>query len=202
MRMYKVSLAGLGLLAAAVCVWSIVGDNPPAMAQSGTRGIPRGSGVRGGTAGPYYGAPTRRAPQTFEEKFWSYLQRNGYVNWAPWPGQSDDFYPGQSPHGAFLKMYLNRKAAGNPTNPPPGSIIIKENYSPDHKLMAVTVMYRVAGYDPEHKDWYWVKYLPDGTVARTPPDKGSMPIAGRFPSCIECHASAEGGDYLFANDAK
>ena len=54
--------------------------------------------------------------------------------------------------------------------------------------------------NPEHGDWFWVKYLPDGSVARTPADKGNKPIKGRFASCIECHASADGDDYVFAND--
>ncbi len=98
-------------------------------------------------------------------------------------------------------MYVNRIASGDPKALPHGSIIIKENYGKDQKtLMAITVMYRVKGYDAAHNDWYWVKYNADGTVARTPADKGSMPIAGKFKSCIDCHSSAGGDDYYFAND--
>jgi hypothetical protein len=59
-------------------------------------------------------------------------------------------------------------------------------------------MYRVKeGYDPENHDWYWVKYLPNGEVDKT--DDG-MPIAGKVKGCIQCHASAAGGDYIFMND--
>ena len=149
------------------------------------------------------GSAVRRAPASFESKFWVYLQSVQYQNWAPAAGQGLDAYPGVSPHGAFLKMYLNRIAAADPKNLPFGSIIIKENYGKDKKtLMAVTVMYRVKDYDPDHKDWYWVKYNPDGTVARTPPDKGSKPIAGKFKSCIDCHAKAAGDDYYYGNDKK
>ena len=84
---------------------------------------------------------------------------------------------------------------------PIGSIIVKENYGEDKKtLMAITVMYRARGYDREHKDWFYIKYNPDGTVAKTPANKGSKPIYGRFSSCINCHEGAAGGDYLFAND--
>jgi len=61
-------------------------------------------------------------------------------------------------------------------------------------------MYRSKGYDPDNNDWYYVKYQPDGTVAMTPPEKGNQPIQGRFQSCIECHSSADGGDFVFAND--
>ena len=66
--------------------------------------------------------------------------------------------------------------------------------------MAITVMYRTRGFDPQHNDWYWVKYNPDGTVARTPAAKGSKRISGKFKSCIDCHSGAKGDDFYFAND--
>ena len=122
----------------------------------------------------------RQDNRSFEDRFWSYLQDQKYTNWAPVPGKSDGYSEGQSPHGAFLKMYLNRTAAGNPKELPNGSIIIKENYGPDKKtLMAVTVMYRTKGYNPVAGDWYWAKYNPNGTIAKMPPEKGSMKIAGK-----------------------
>lgn len=155
-----------------------------ALAQSGSRG-----------------SGSRIVEPTFESKFWDYLRKVQYENWAPGPGQGLDFYPGKSPHGAHLKMYLNRVAAADPGKFPYGSIIVKENYDKDKKLAAITVMYRpVKGYDPDHNDWYWVKYNPDGTVARTPATEGSTPIAGKVKGCIDCHSSAKGGDYYFAND--
>jgi len=142
---------------------------------------------------------TRERP--FPARFWDYLAEAHYENWAPAPGQGLDVYPGQAPHGAFLKMYLNRVAASDPKNLPYGSIIVKENYGKDKTtLMAVTVMYRVKGFDPEHNDWYWVKYNRDGSVAQTPPGKGRKPIAGRFKSCIDCHSGAQGNDLVFVND--
>jgi len=148
-----------------------------------------------------------QAGENFEARFWNWLQDSKYKNWAPVPGKSGDAYPGKSPHGMFLKMYLNRTAAGNLGNLPHGSILVKENYGKDKKtLMAVTVMYRTKGYDSKHNDWYWVKYMPDGSVAKVP----SMPkfpkkmwgksIAGRFPSCIMCHGGADGKDFAFVND--
>ena len=141
------------------------------------------------------------ARQPFEAQFWNYLQQANYKNWAPAPGQNGDFYEGQSPHGAFLKMYLNRTAIANAKNLPNRSIVIKENYGPDKKtLMAVTVMYRSKGYDPAHNDWYWIKYNPDGTVAKAPPAMGSMPLAGKVNGCIKCHGDADCGDFAFLND--
>lgn len=47
---------------------------------------------------------------------------------------------------------------------PVGSIVMKENYSPDKKLMAHTVMYKVKGYIPQGGDWFWAKYAPDGKI--------------------------------------
>lgn len=45
---------------------------------------------------------------------------------------------------------------------PGNSFIIKENYRPDKTLAAVTVMYRVKGYDADAGDWFWAKYAADG----------------------------------------
>ena len=52
------------------------------------------------------------AKETFESKFWRYLNDARFREWAPVAGTSGDAYEGQSPHGAMLKMYLSRKAAG------------------------------------------------------------------------------------------
>ena len=138
----------------------------------------------------------------FEAKFWDYLVSAKYVNWAPVPGKSDDATEGASPHGAFLKMYLNRTAAGRPKELPNGSMVVKENYGPDGKtLMAITVMYRSKGYNPEAGDWYWVKYNADGTVAKAPPEMKSMPLAGKPMGFIKCHGEgAAGKDFAFFND--
>lgn len=184
------SAVGLGLVMLSLA-WHFGAQ--PATAQSGTRG----GGVRQGGGGN--GAA--RAGDTFESRFWNFLQQARYQNWAPAPGQNADPVPSQAPHGAFVKMYLNRTAIAEPDKLPHGSVIVKENYGPDGKaLMAVTVMYRSQGYDPEHNDWYWVKYRPDGTVDTTPPEMGSMPVAGRFPMCIDCHSSADGKDFAYVND--
>ena len=98
-------------------------------------------------------------------------------------------------------MYLNRTAIANSNNLPHDSILIKENYGQDKKtLMAITVMYRAKGYNPEAGDWYWVKYNPNGTVAKAPPEKGSMPLQGKLKGCIKCHGGADGKDFAFVND--
>ncbi len=49
-------------------------------------------------------AAQERAARSYEAKLWDWLQGAKYNNWAAGPGQNGDFYPGESPHGAFLKM--------------------------------------------------------------------------------------------------
>ena len=143
---------------------------------------------------------TRGAKQAHYDTLWNWLQRAGYTSWTGLDGTPPDFQEGQSPHGALIKVYLSPRTAANPNDPPIGSVIVKENYNPDGKLMAITAMHRSPGYDPRHGDWYYAKYMPDGTIATTPPEMKSMPIAGRFKMCVECHSGAGGDDFAFFND--
>ena len=68
---------------------------------------------------------------------------------------------------------------------------------------AVTVMFqRESGYDDDNKNWYWAKYLADGSLDKNP--KG-MELAGRVAKgadagCIACHSGADGEDYEFLRD--
>ena len=138
-------------------------------------------------------------PKTFEQKMWSYIKSARYQQWAP-AGDIGDFRESDRPHGALVKTYINRTAAGNSAKLPHGSIVIKENYSPEKKLMAITLMHRAKGYNPDANDWYWIKYNPDGTTATMDTANGKMAIAGKAKGCIECHSGADGGDYSFFND--
>jgi len=118
-------------------------------------------------------------------------------------------YPGVEPHGMMLEtFYTNATVNGHS-----GELIVKRNYGPegvaeDEVLMdpakhlgAVTVMFRrEAGYDADNQDWYWVKYLPDGTLDKNP---AGMQLAGRVgkgadAGCIACHKGED--DYLFTTD--
>lgn len=183
--------------------WVVVAVAAAAVLIASLRLVEAQSGSRRGGSGtrrPGAGGSTQRRPvrESYESRFWNWLQSVQYQNWSPMPGQTADAYPGESPHGARLKMYVNRTAASDPESLPTGSVLIKENYAEDGEtLMAVTVMYRSKNYDPEHGDWYWVKYEPDGRVSRT--DEGK-PIAGHVQKCAECHSAAAGGDFSFAND--
>lgn len=119
-------------------------------------------------------------------------------------------YTGTHPHGAILDTIDARVSVGSDS----GAVIIKRNYGgdgvsknavanePDKFLKAVTVMFKRPGYDAETKDWFWVKYAPDGTVLKNP--KG-IPLAGKVgkdanAGCVACHKAAPGGDLVFNHD--
>lgn len=116
-------------------------------------------------------------------------------------------YPGTDPHGMMLEtFYTDATVDGHA-----GALVIKRNYGPEgvtvdqvlgsreEHLAAVTIMFRRSeGYAPDSGDWFWAKYLPDGTLDQTP---GGAPMAGKVQGCISCHSGAEGDDYLFTTDA-
>lgn len=121
-------------------------------------------------------------------------------------------YEGIEPHGLMLETFYTRATiAGHD-----GALVVKRNYGPEGvtadqvlsdrmgHLAAITVMFRRAeGYDEETGNWFYAKYLPDGSVE---PNPAGVPLAGLVgkggdAGCIPCHASAGGGDYLYTTDA-
>ena len=131
-------------------------------------------------------------PEAKGDALHQYLMDEDYTTWELWPG-SKDFYEGTEPHGALLTTYVNGKALkaiNDGAALPDGSIVVKENYSPNKELAAVTVMYKRAGFDADNDDWFWLKYGPEGDVQ----------AEGMVDGCINCHNDAEGEDYLFLND--
>ena len=190
-------MTGKREIAAASLLVSVIGLASIALAQSGTRSYPapRSSSPRPHSQQTQGSAAKAEAP--FEERFWNYLQQAQYRNWAPLPGVSGDAYDGNSPHGDKVKLYANRTAAAGARALPVGSILVKENFdATGTKLMAVTVMYRSEGFNPDGGDWHWTKYEPDGVLSTM---KG-MRITGKVGMCIDCHRSAGGGDFVFTND--
>ncbi len=118
-----------------------------------------------------------------------------YRQWRLWP-EKGELYPAEEPHGAFLTTYVNDRAhsaiTGRKGAIPARSIIVKENYDADKNLVALTVMYKVAGYNPEEGDWFWAKYLADGTID----------LEGKVPGCIECHGLVRANDFIYTSDLK
>jgi len=121
-------------------------------------------------------------------------------------------YAGIEPHGFLLETFYEEATVDGHT----GTLVVKRNFGPegvetdtvigdpDGSLAAVTIMFqREAGYDEENQNWYWVKYLPDGSLDQNP---AGMQLAGRVgkgadQGCIACHVGAGGDDYLFTTDA-
>ena len=114
-----------------------------------------------------------------------------YTRWRMWPGKSA-FYEGSRPHGALLTTYVNDVAFAAVENDtgslPDGAIVVKENYSPQRELISVTAMIKRKGFDPNHGDYYWIAFSPDGEKLES----------GRINSCIRCHAQAKDHDWIFA----
>lgn len=120
-------------------------------------------------------------------------------------------YEGGPPHGMMLETFYTTATLKGHT----GQLVVKRNYGPegvtaDDVLMdpakhlgAVTVMFkREDGYDADNQNWFWAKYLPDGTLDKNP--KG-MQLAGRVAKgaaagCIACHSGADGDDYLYTSN--
>ncbi len=163
------------------------------------------AGRSGGGDNPPFGGPDSVG---YAGELWETLAEAGLVG----PGSiRHKPYVGQEPHGAILENFETDLTMGGHTS----VVIVKKNYvgagvSVDkvannnrRYLDSVTVMYRrERGYDPDNKDWFWVKYNPDGSVQANP--KG-MKLAGRVAKgkpkgCIACHRGAVGGDYVYTHD--
>ncbi|MEX0721575.1 MAG: cytochrome P460 family protein [Balneolaceae bacterium] len=129
-------------------------------------------------------------PEATGAAVWNHLQQENYQdNWPLWPG-TEELYEGTEPHGMFLTIYLNDialEAVNDGQIPlPDGAIVVKENYMPDSALAAVTTMYKVDGFNPDHNDWFWLENDPEGKIE----------AEGVVEMCQSCHAGAD-NDYIF-----
>lgn len=154
-------------------------------------------------ATPMVGVATEKGkaelPPATGKDLWSHLTKVNYQkSFALWPGKGK-LYKGTEPHGALLTTYVNKAALGaiqgKKGTMPAGAIVVKENYMPDKKLAAITVMYKVAGYNPDGGDWFWAKYTPDGKIEA----EGKSEMANM---CIGCHGKAKANDFLFTGELK
>jgi len=122
-----------------------------------------------------------------------------YRKWDRFPGKEGDaqgFVSSAAPHGMFARIFVNQKNALRED----GSIIIKENYGEkdETRLMALTVMKKIKGFNPDESDWFWVKYTAQGDI-----DKNEMGLSmagkigkGMSSGCIPCHSQAKDRDYI------
>jgi hypothetical protein len=113
---------------------------------------------------------------------------NPYRSWDLWPGKGR-LYEGGEPHGLLLTTFVNETAFYSIWKKEPfkdGAIIAKENYTKDRKFVALTVMYKIKGYNSKAGDWFWAKYASDGSVQ----------AAGKVEPCIECHSQRKDNDFV------
>ncbi len=90
-----------------------------------------------------------------------------------------------------IEVFVNDKAYGSVGIPLTyGAIQVKENYNKDKKLMAITVMYKVKGYNSTAGDWFWVKFTPDGTAKPYGKPKG----------CVSCHGAVADNDFVMVHE--
>jgi hypothetical protein len=122
---------------------------------------------------------------------WHYVTEvSPYKQWAFWPDHQG-LQPGRAPHGPLHKVYVNERALNSPKPPVQyGAIQVKESYSKAEKLTAITVMYKVEGYNAQGGDWFWAKYAPDGKVESS----------GKLAGCIRCHGARAKNDFIIVHE--
>lgn len=115
----------------------------------------------------------------------------GYQDWSYFDGH-EGLMKGASPHGKYVRSFINAPGAANQSTPAYGTIIVKENYSKNDlsSLAGLTVMQRIEGYDEENDDWFWARYTP----------RGKLTHSGKVAFCSDCHFDADGDDFVFLND--
>lgn len=125
---------------------------------------------------------------------------NPYSAWGTWPSDewnnfNTNLVSGE-PHGNVVRIYVNEialEAADGLNNElPEGSMIVKENYvgtDPENpgELDALTIMYKVDGFNNDANDWFWVKAKPDGS---------QIDAEGAVDGCIGCHSQEGNQDYV------
>jgi len=145
----------------------------------------------------------------FAKKLWNAMERNRLIGpnaLHPMP------YEVSPPHGNIVETMDGQLNLENRR----ATVIVKKNFGkrdettleqvadhPEKYMTSITVMFkREKGYDPENKDWFWAKYLPDGSMDMNPK---KMKLAGRVAKgadkgCIACHSNAPGGDMVYIHN--
>jgi hypothetical protein len=106
-----------------------------------------------------------------------------------WPGKGEKF-EGAEPHGKLSTIYVNDitlESIKNLKGMANNSLIVKENYAPNNQLVAISVMYKVKGYNPDGGDWFWVQYNAKFKILEE----------GKVKACMDCHGTARENDYIF-----
>lgn len=140
------------------------------------------------------GEPEPASP-TGDQLFVLITQDDPYPQWAQFPDREGTL-PSVLPHGPMSRVFINAEVesalADFTGQPPDGSIIVKENVgaSPQVTEAALTIMWKVAGFDPANNDWFWANMTLDGDVV----------AAGKVQSCMACHGGVRDNDFVFVHE--
>lgn len=119
---------------------------------------------------------------------------NDYRDWPLLAGTTER-QDSDAPHGDFATIRYSGQDANAPG---PGDTLVKELLVEDEtEPQALTVMLKLSGFDPDNANWFYAKYLPDGSLDTTPT---GVPLAGAMEpapgaACRGCHRSAPGDDF-------
>jgi cytochrome P460 len=124
-------------------------------------------------------------------QLWNYITRvSPYTSWSYWPDHQG-MQRGRAPHGPKHRVFVNDIALKKNKVPlPQGSIQVKESYSRSGRLMNITVMYKIKGFNPADGNWFWAKYN----------TKGFARPSGKPRGCIGCHGTRERNDFVLVHD--
>jgi hypothetical protein len=132
----------------------------------------------------------QEGPQVDGKSLWDRITvLSPYDKWDQWPDHAG-MQSGSAPHGPLHIVYVNKTGLRKGHPKPCGTIIVKENFMPDKTLAAITVMYKVKGYNSAAGDWFWVKYAPDGKVQKE----------GKPAGCVNCHMGRANNDFIMVSD--
>jgi hypothetical protein len=131
---------------------------------------------------------------TGAELFTLISQTDPYQQWGQFPDRQGTL-PSVLPHGPMSRVWINGKVASALGNfggqLPDGSIIVKENVGTSSQVTeaALTVMWKVAGFDSTNNDWFWANMTPQGQIA----------AEGKVQSCTACHGGVRSNDFVFVH---
>ncbi len=105
------------------------------------------------------------------------------------PGSRNaDYYTIDGVNTTVFRYVRKQRSVVHCSHFPVGSVLIKENYNKQHKLVNITAMMKSPGYDAADHNWVMANYSPSGKVI----------AFGKIQACIDCHAIAAKTDFVFA----
>ena len=123
------------------------------------------------------------------------MQDDPYQEWTQFPDHQGTF-SSVLPHGPMSQVFINGEVESALANfdgtLPDGSIIVKENVgtSPDVTEAALTVMWKIQGFDPANNDWFWANMTPEGEIV----------AEGKVQGCTACHGGSRANDFVFVHE--